>query len=156
MSLDITHSLAARSLQMMCRSLLTGIVLRLMAVPWAAASLAGCSAMTALQHQTTSAREMLCLTSRADTSGNDVALASAHAHGALVLVFYRGHSCPWRRRQLAELSGELAAFEARGASVVGISVDSEEETRRLAEEFSIGFPLLVDTGLHSLSVHVAN
>jgi len=81
-----------------------------------------------------------------DASGRELALRSQRTTGSrLVLVFYRGHWCPWCRRQLTELSGELAAFTSRGAAIVGVNVDAREDTQRFARDYHIQFPLLVDS-----------
>lgn len=41
--------------------------------------------------------------------------------------------------------GDIARFEAAGAQVFGISVDSEERNRKFAEQTGATFPLLSDT-----------
>ncbi len=77
-----------------------------------------------------------------DQDRNPVTLESLRRRGTVVLVFYRGHWCPYCRRQLTRLQESVRAIAAHGASLVALSVDPPRLSRRLAEELGIGFPLL--------------
>ncbi|MBN2584677.1 MAG: peroxiredoxin family protein [Planctomycetes bacterium] len=76
--------------------------------------------------------------------GRQVALHDLLRQGPVVLVFYRGHWCPFCRRQLAKLQGNLERIRKRGASLVAVSIDERSLVRRLADELGLGFVLLSD------------
>jgi peroxiredoxin len=59
----------------------------------------------------------------------------------LIAVFYRGHWCPYCRRQLAAVEKQRAALEALGAQIVAGSADEESGALEVAKElsFSIAF-----------------
>ena len=120
----------------------------------------GCAAVSSMQHLNVGAVVELEVANKRDdlrpgglappfslptAAGSTFELESGYDRGPLVLVFYRGHWCPWCRRQLAELSAELHAFSSRDAFVAAVSVDAAEDTRRFARDYEIGFPLLVDS-----------
>ena len=52
--------------------------------------------------------------------GKQVALTDLVADGPAVLIFYRGDWCPICRKQLGEVQGRLADFEAKNATVVAM------------------------------------
>jgi peroxiredoxin len=62
----------------------------------------------------------------------------------LLLVFYRGAWCPSCRAQLTALLPEVERFLSAGVSVVGISPDPPEISRRWSRELGLPFPLLSD------------
>jgi peroxiredoxin len=76
--------------------------------------------------------------------GDVVRLADLLAHGPAVLVFYRGHWCPYCRRYLGKLQANQARFVAHRASVVAISPEPPATSARLAAELNLTFPLLCD------------
>jgi peroxiredoxin len=79
--------------------------------------------------------------------GKDVSLQSLLRDGPAVLVFYRGFWWTYCRGQLGELAKRQGDFDQRGASLVAISVDTTEDSVKLASKLGIGFPLLADPGL---------
>lgn len=78
--------------------------------------------------------------------GSTVSLEDVRRAASVVLVFYRGHWSPWCRRQLGELAFERAAFDARGVTLLGISIDSRDASVDFARDYDIHFPLLEDRG----------
>lgn len=71
-------------------------------------------------------------------------LAEALARGPVVLLFFRGHWCPYCREQLAQIQKGRAALAQRGAQVIAVSADPLDETRALARRLGLTFPLLSD------------
>ena len=67
-----------------------------------------------------------------------------HLGAGLLLVFYRGHWCPYCRRYLHKLQGNLARFEARGIALAAISPEPPATARSLAAQLGLRFPLLCD------------
>ncbi|MCA9665473.1 MAG: peroxiredoxin family protein [Myxococcales bacterium] len=82
-----------------------------------------------------------------DESELPVKLADLTGSGHAVLVFYRGHFCPWCRSQLSKLNAMFARFKAAGARLAGISADSLAHCAQLRKKLSLRFPLLSDPKL---------
>ncbi|NLX58902.1 MAG: peroxiredoxin family protein [Phycisphaerae bacterium] len=80
----------------------------------------------------------------ADTSGRRVVLSDLWRRGPVVLVFYRGHWCPFCRRHLKRLQEHLDAIRGRGAALVAVSSDERVLARRLSDELGLEYPLLRD------------
>jgi peroxiredoxin len=78
-----------------------------------------------------------------DQDGNEVAL-SDFAGRKLVLAFYPGDFSSVCSDQLSVYQEVLGEIEAKGASVVGISVDSTDSHRAFRERLNLAMPLLAD------------
>jgi peroxiredoxin len=82
-----------------------------------------------------------------DSTGKDVSLAALLKKGKVALVFFRSADwCPFCKAQLKELQTNLAAIEATGVQLVGISYDSKETLAAAAPKLGVTFPLLSDVG----------
>ena len=79
-----------------------------------------------------------------DLAGKEVTLASLHAGGAILIVFYRGGWCPFCNAQLHSLSTAYPEFQKRGVTPVAISVDRPEVESKVKALYSIPFPVLSD------------
>jgi peroxiredoxin len=79
-----------------------------------------------------------------DCRGGVVRLADLLGRGPVMLVFYRGHWCPYCRRYLSKLQANLARFRERGVTLIAISPEPPATSAGLAEELGIRFPLLSD------------
>lgn len=88
-----------------------------------------------------------------DESGKPVSLTELRRRGPVLLVFYRGHWCPYCRDQLRELARANDRFLAKGAQIVGISADAPEDSRELARKLDVKFPLLSDPQLKVISAY---
>lgn len=89
-----------------------------------------------------------------DQDGRLVSLEELREKAPVVLVFHRGHWCPYCRLTMAG----LAAIEARVApfGLVGISPERQPFTRALRHEADAGFPFLTDLESgYALSVNLA-
>ncbi len=78
-----------------------------------------------------------------DQDGNDVSL-NDFAGRKLVLVFYPLDFSPVCTDQLSIYQEVLEDFKAKGAEIVGISVDSSFAHAAFREKLGITFPLLAD------------
>jgi peroxiredoxin len=81
-----------------------------------------------------------------DARGGEVALEDLLAKGPVVLVFYRGAWCPYCNLQLAALQSALSDIEAAGATLVGVSPQTPDQSLSLAEQHGLAFPVLSDSG----------
>lgn len=80
-----------------------------------------------------------------DHRGGSFRLAAQRDAGAAaVIVFFRGHWCPYCRRYLAKLQSNIARFAARDAALAAISPEPPATARGLAQQLELTFPLLSD------------
>lgn len=79
-----------------------------------------------------------------DSAGVSRRLSEIVAARPVVLVFYRGHWCPFCLRQLTEYQRHFADFEASGAGVVAVSVDEPGRSAALRRRLGLAFPILCD------------
>jgi peroxiredoxin len=63
----------------------------------------------------------------------------------VIVIFYRGHWCPYCRRYLAKVQLHLPRLTEHGAQVIAISPEPPATTAALVKALSISFPLLSDT-----------
>ena len=59
-----------------------------------------------------------------------------------VLLFYRGHWCPYCRQQLLDFQRAREQLNELGAEVVALSVDSLEQAQQTVERHRLTFPVL--------------
>ena len=59
-----------------------------------------------------------------------------------VLLFYRGHWCPYCRQQLLDFQRARGQLNELGAEVVALSVDSFEQAQQTVERHRLTFPVL--------------
>ena len=78
-----------------------------------------------------------------DQDGNQVSLEDFKGR-KLVLVFYPGDFSSVCSDQLSVYQEVLGEIEAKGASLVGISVDSTDSHRAFREHLNLEMPLLAD------------
>jgi peroxiredoxin len=83
-----------------------------------------------------------------DADGASVSSAALLARGPLVVSFYRGVWCPYCNLELQALEAARADIEARGASLIAVSMQNAANSRKSARENHLGFPILVDAGGH--------
>ncbi|HLL39101.1 MAG TPA: peroxiredoxin [Rubrobacteraceae bacterium] len=79
-----------------------------------------------------------------DSWEEKVSLEGARQEGPVVLFFYPGDWSSVCTDQMGQLQKEIGRFQEKGASVLGISVDSPWSHKAWAEERGIDFPLLSD------------
>jgi peroxiredoxin len=90
--------------------------------------------------------------SMTNISGETVTLSSLYAKGTTLVVFYRGGWCPFCNLQLHELAKRNADFQARGVSLVAISVELPSEESKTQAQHGITFPMLSDPKLEAHSL----
>lgn len=78
-----------------------------------------------------------------DGNGNDWTL-SDHRGKTVVLLFYPGDNTPVCTKQLCSLRDHWSEYQATGAEVVGISIDTVESHGKFAEKHSLPLRLLSD------------
>lgn len=83
-----------------------------------------------------------------DQQGRLVDLDSLLAQGPTVLLFYRGHWCPFCSLTLRDYQRAASRFTALRASVVAISPQAAAATAHTAQLMGPGLQLLSDVGSH--------
>lgn len=78
-----------------------------------------------------------------DQSGNVISLAALKGK-VIVLYFYPKDDTPGCTREACAFRDEFAAFQRRGAVVLGVSTDPVKAHKKFAEKFNLPFPLLAD------------
>jgi len=79
-----------------------------------------------------------------DLNERPFTLSSWRGNGPTVLIFYRGHWCPFCRKQLVRLQANLDGFRRRGARLVLLSIDEPVLSRALADELGLEYLLICD------------
>ena len=78
-----------------------------------------------------------------DKNGNPVTLSSFRGR-RVVVYFYPKDNTPGCTRQACAFAANLAEFEKRGITVIGISKDSVSSHQKFAEKYNLPFILLSD------------
>jgi peroxiredoxin len=81
-----------------------------------------------------------------DAEGNLVSSRALLSQGPLVATFYRGVWCPYCSFDLQALEEVRPEIEARGASLVAISPQTQANSRKSQRDNKLGFPILSDPG----------
>lgn len=79
-----------------------------------------------------------------DHAGNTVRLHTRLAPAGVVVVFFRGHWCPYCRRYLGKLQSHLARIQAGGAQLLAVSPEPPATSAALVAELGLGFPVVSD------------
>src|SRR5260370_32252621 len=83
-----------------------------------------------------------------DSNGKLVRSSGLRAGGPLVITFYRGRWCPYCVAQLEALEQLWPELQAKGASLLALSPQTQRHSAFTAEQHHLKFPLLCDTGNH--------
>jgi len=81
-----------------------------------------------------------------DTDGQPVTLSRLLEKGPVILAFYPKAFTPGCTQQNQNFRDHFGEVSAKGAQVVGISVDDVETQRKFKEKYQLPFPLLSDKG----------
>jgi peroxiredoxin len=82
-----------------------------------------------------------------DQSGKTLSLHNELKKGAVVLVFYRGQWCPFCNRALKQLEDSLGLIKSKGASVITITPEKQDNIVKTIDKTKASFPILHDEGL---------
>jgi peroxiredoxin len=79
-----------------------------------------------------------------DHKGTTVSSGDLLAKGRLVLLFIRGRWCPFCVAQMEAMSAIARRIAEAGASMVGVSPQTEKQALFMHDQHELAFPLLVD------------
>jgi peroxiredoxin len=82
-----------------------------------------------------------------DQHGKPIHLRAQLKKGPVVLVFYRGQWCPYCNKELKALEDSLTQITARGASLIAVSPEKQENISKTIEKTRADYPILRDEGL---------
>ncbi len=80
-------------------------------------------------------------------SGKEVQLKKLLKNGDVVVLFYRGQWCPYCNKQLSKVNDSLAMITAKGATVLAITPEVEENIAKTVTKTKASFDILEDKGL---------
>ena len=75
------------------------------------------------------------------TDGNSISLPDTAGDEWVVLLIYRGGWWAFCHQQLADFQARISEFEKRKIKVIGASVDSLEDAKKIVEQHKISFPI---------------
>ncbi|GAA4017852.1 peroxiredoxin-like family protein [Hymenobacter fastidiosus] len=81
-----------------------------------------------------------------DAAGRPVELKQLLKKGPVVLYFYRGQWCPYCNKQLSQLQDSLQLLTAKGAQVVVITPETQQNIGKTAKKTRAAFPIVQDQG----------
>ena len=82
-----------------------------------------------------------------DQSGKNISLNAELKKGPVVLVFYRGQWCPYCNRALKQLEDSLSLIKAKGAVVLTVTPEIQENIAKTIDKTKASFPILHDEDL---------
>jgi peroxiredoxin len=88
-----------------------------------------------------------------DQHGKDIRLKDVLKQGPVVLVFYRGHWCPFCNRQLKKLEDSLQFIRDKGATLIAVSPEKPENISKTVEKTGAEYPILHDEGLKIMKAY---
>ncbi|NVO33407.1 peroxiredoxin-like family protein [Hymenobacter lapidiphilus] len=81
-----------------------------------------------------------------DAAGKTIELKQLLKKGPVVLYFYRGQWCPYCNKQLSQLQDSLQLLTAKGAQVVVVTPEIQENIGKTVEKTKAAFPIVQDQG----------
>jgi peroxiredoxin len=88
-----------------------------------------------------------------DQHGQDVRLKDLLKKGKVVLVFYRGHWCPYCNKQLQRISDSLSLITDKGATVVAVTPEKVGKQDSTGTGKEIAYSILYDEGLKIMKAY---
>lgn len=80
-------------------------------------------------------------------AGKTISLKEQLKSGAVVLIFYRGQWCPYCNKQLKRLEDSLSLISAKGATLIAVTPEKQENISKTIEKTKASYSILFDDGL---------
>jgi peroxiredoxin len=80
-------------------------------------------------------------------AGEKIMLNKLLEKGDVVLVFYRGQWCPYCNKYISKLNDSLASISAKGATVVTVTPETEENVLKTVKKTNASFSIISDKDL---------
>lgn len=78
------------------------------------------------------------------------------SHKAVVLFFYRGQWCPYCNKHIQQLQDSLQLLTAKGAYVIGVTPETEENINKTIEKTKASFSMVQDKGYAIMKAYDVN
>ncbi len=91
-----------------------------------------------------------------NTAGRIFHLKKELEKGPVVLVFYRGQWCPHCNKHLSRLNDSLQLIKEKGANVVAITPEVQENINKTIKKTKAVFPVLFDSGMKVMEAYKVN
>lgn len=88
-----------------------------------------------------------------DQNGKEFRLKDQLKKGRVVLLFYRGYWCPYCNKELSRLQDSLQLILDKGAVVVAVSPEKQENIGKTVEQTKASFPVIHDEGLKIMKAY---
>ncbi len=82
-----------------------------------------------------------------DAAGHSVELKQLLKKGPVVLYFYRGQWCPYCSKELSQLEDSLQVLTGKGAQVVVVTPETQENIDKTVAKTKAAFPIVHDDNL---------
>lgn len=88
-----------------------------------------------------------------DQSGIEVSLKELRKKGPVVVLFYRGHWCPYCYKELSRFQDSLQYITAKGAQLVAITPEASDGINKTIEKSNAVFPILHDVDMKAAKAY---
>jgi peroxiredoxin len=88
-----------------------------------------------------------------DQSGNSFTLKKENTGKTVIVIFYRGQWCPYCSKQLKGLNDSLQFIAQKGAIVVAVTPEINENVTKTIEKTQASFPILTDENLKVMTAY---
>ena len=88
-----------------------------------------------------------------DQHGKEVRLKNLLKEGKVVLVFYRGHWCPYCNKELSRLQDSIQLIKDKGATLIAVSPEKPENVAKTVEKTKAEYSVLYDEGLKIMKAY---
>jgi peroxiredoxin len=86
-------------------------------------------------------------------NNKEVNLKEMLKSGSVVLLFYRGEWCPYCNRQLKALEDSLSLILAKGAQVIAVSPENQENIDKTIEKTKASYTIVSDENLKIMNAY---
>ncbi len=91
-----------------------------------------------------------------DNSGKVFDLKKQLKKGDVVIIFYRGQWCPYCNRELNSLNDSLSLITAKGATVIAVSPETQENIVKTVGKTKASFPIISDSAMAIMKMYKVN
>jgi peroxiredoxin len=88
-----------------------------------------------------------------DQSGSSFTLKNENAAKTVIVIFYRGQWCPYCSKQLKGLNDSMQLIANKGATIVAVTPETNENIAKTIEKTSAAFPILTDENLKVMTAY---
>jgi len=88
-----------------------------------------------------------------DQNGTEIRLKDLLKKGKVVLVFHRGHWCPYCNKALSRLQDSLQFIKDKGATLLAVSPEKAEGISQTTEKTKAEYSILHDEGLKIMKAY---